>query len=141
MTLTLSPQSFRRCFCHRRGGGGLSPIQSQMQYLRKWQLKTLSPTLRNFFSVRLFFAGHAPWLGTFPYLNIYLRLPLINLLLSKVCHMKSKDGRTVDCGLVPDSAHITDQYVVAVTVILLIKIAGSQVRFVIIYTKRERGLK
>jgi len=55
--------------------------------------------------------------------------------------MKSKDRRTVDCGLVPDSAHLTDQYVVAVTVILLIKIAGSQVRFVIIYTKRERGLK
>ena len=41
--------------------------------------------------------------------------------------MKSKDRRTVDCGLVLDSAHLTDQYVVAVTVILLIKIAGSQV--------------
>ena len=125
MALTLSPQSFRRCFCHR--GEGLSPIQSQMQYLRKWQLKTLSPTLRIFFSVRLFFAGHAPWLGTFPYLNIYLRLPLINFILSKVCHMKSKERRIVDCGLVPDGAHLTDQYVVAVTVILLIKNAGRQV--------------
>ena len=49
------------------------------------------------------------------------------LLLLKVCHMKSKDQRTVDCGLVPDSVHHTDQYVVAVTVILLIKNAGRQV--------------
>ena len=41
--------------------------------------------------------------------------------------MKSKDGRTVDCGLVPDTAHHTDQYVVGVTVITLIKNAGRQV--------------
>ena len=41
--------------------------------------------------------------------------------------MKSKDQRTVDCGLVPDSVHHTDQYVVAVTVITLIKNAGRQV--------------
>ena len=41
--------------------------------------------------------------------------------------MKSKDGRTVDCGLVLDSAHHTDRYVVGVTVILLMEIAGSQV--------------
>ena len=41
--------------------------------------------------------------------------------------MKSKDRRTVDCGLVPDCAHHTNQYVAAVTVILLIINAGRQV--------------
>ena len=99
------------------GGLCVDRPKAGLQYLNNYLKNSISQL--NMWSIPLgwncFLTEHFIWKAS------------LNLLSLKVCHMKSKDQRTVDCGLVPDTAHRTNQYVVRVTVILLIENAGRQV--------------